>query len=129
MALQSAHRKLPVGLQEVRLSLERRLQDTIRFSTPEGMSRTAHSEHTALMTLHRIDTTEPHPLNDLPLIVLTRGLNSGPRWRTWQADLTRLSTKGTQIVVDDSDHEIHLFRPDVVIRAIQDVQGSAARPR
>jgi hypothetical protein len=62
------------------------------------------------MTLHRIDTTEAHRLNDLPLIVLTSGLNSGPRWRNWQADLTRLSTKGRQIVVDDSDHEIHLFR-------------------
>jgi hypothetical protein len=35
--------------------------------------------------------------------------------------LVLLSSKGKQIVVDDSDHEIPLFRPDVVIQAISDV--------
>jgi hypothetical protein len=81
-----------------------------------------HSEHTALATLHRIDTTEAHPLNDLPLIVLSRGVDAGPLQRASQTDLARLSTRSHQIVVDDSDHEIHLFRPDIVIQAIADVQ-------
>jgi hypothetical protein len=39
-----------------------------------------------------------------------------------QEDLARLSSNSRQIVVADSDHEIHLFRPDVVIQAIRDVQ-------
>jgi len=42
--------------------------------------------------------------------------------RLSQEDLARLSSNSRQIVVADSDHEIHLFRPDVVIQAIQDVQ-------
>jgi len=58
---------------------------------------------------------------DLPLVVLTQGLDESPdRLRSQQA-LVRLSSKGKQIVGDDSDHEIHLFRPDVVIQAIADV--------
>jgi hypothetical protein len=82
------------------------------------------SEHTALATLHHIDT-EPHPLNDIPLVVLTRGMNIGPRQKAWQTDLVRLSTNSKQVVVEDSDHEIHLFRPDVVIGSVAEVVAAS----
>ena len=36
-----------------------------------------------------------------------------------------MSTNSKLVVVDDSDHEIHLSRPDVVIRAINDVAQAA----
>lgn len=120
--LQPAHLRLPADLQPLRLLLESRLLESIRTATPDAIVATMRSEHGALATLHRIDTSEGHPLGDLPLIVLSRGLNTGPRLRAWQADLARLSARSRQIVVDDSDHEIHLFRPDVVIQAIRDVQ-------
>jgi pimeloyl-ACP methyl ester carboxylesterase len=51
-----------------------------------------------------------------------RGVDASPRQRASRTDLVRLSTRSGQIVVDDSDHEIHLFRPDVVIQTIEDVQ-------
>lgn len=102
--------------------LESRWLESMRTAKSDAIVATMRSEHTALATLHRIDTSEAHPLNDLPLIVLSRGMNAGPRQRAWQTDLVRLSTRSRQIVVEDSDHEIHLFRPDVVIQAIADVQ-------
>jgi hypothetical protein len=121
-ALQTAHQKLPPELQRLHLEFERRLLDSIRVATPDSMSATMHSEHTALAELRRIDTADEHSLKDLPLIVLSRGVNAGPGQRALQARLAQLSTNSRQIVVADSDHEIHLFRPDVVIQAIADVQ-------
>ena len=119
--LQAAHLKLPLELQSVRLQLQRRFFSALYSATPDAMRLTMRSEHTALRTLHQLSAREEHPLRDLPLIVLTRGLDENPaRLRSQQA-LVQLSSKGKQIVVDDSDHEIQLFRPDVVIQAIADV--------
>jgi hypothetical protein len=115
-------------MQRVHLWLERRLFESMRSATPDAIVATMRSEHVAVATLHRIDGAESHPLKDLPLVGLTRGVNSGPSQQRWQADLARLSTNSRQTVVADSDHEIHLFRPDVVIQAIQDVL-EAARTR
>jgi len=127
--LQPAHLKLPEDIQRVRLWLEGRLIASIRSATPDAIAATMRSEHTALATLRRISAEESHPLKDLPLVVLSRGLNNGPRQRNWQADLVRLSSNSRQIVVADSDHEIHLFRPDVVIQAIADVVTAARTHR
>jgi hypothetical protein len=126
--LQPAHQKLPDDLQPVRLWLERRFLASMRTTTPESIVATMRSEHAALAALHRLGTTEAHPLKDLPLIVLTRGLDESPGRLRMQADLVRLSTNRRQVVVADSDHEIHLFRPEVVIQAIADV-SAAARTR
>ena len=70
--------------------------------------------------LRQIDTAE-HPLGNMPLIVLSAGLNDGNLHRRLQNDFARMSTNSKLIVVEDSDHEIHLFRPDVVVRAVNDV--------
>jgi pimeloyl-ACP methyl ester carboxylesterase len=121
-ALQAAHLKLPADLQRTRLLLEARWLESIRTAKTDAIVATMRSEHTALASLRRLSATEAHPLNDLPLIVLTRGLDQNARRLKMQEDLVRLSSNGRQIVVADSDHEIHLFRPDVVIQAIADVQ-------
>jgi len=120
--LQAAHLKLPPELQAIRLQLEQRLLRSMYSATVDSMRATVRSEHTALRTLHQLSAEEEHPLKDLPLIVLTRGLDENPNRLRLQESLVRLSAVGKQVVVADSDHEIHLFRPDVVIQAIQDVQ-------
>ena len=122
LQLQSAHLHLPADLQQTRLLFQRRFFESMAAAKPDAIVATMRSEHTTLLTLHQIDTSEAHPLDTLPLIVLSRGLNTGPRQRASQDDLARLSTNSRHIVVDDSDHEIHLFRPDIVIQAIADVQ-------
>ena len=121
-ALQAAHLKLPADLQRTRLLLEARWLESIRTAKTDAIVATMRSEHAALASLRRLSAAEAHPLKDLPLIVLTRGLDQNARRLKMQEDLVRLSSNGRQIVVADSDHEIHLFRPDVVIQAIQDVQ-------
>jgi len=124
--LQAAHLKLPRELQAVRLELQRRLVASMYSASVDSMRKTMRSEHTALRQLHELSSREEHPLHNLPLIVLSRGLDDSPPHKRAQQALVRLSSTSTQIVVDDSEHEIHLFRPDVVIQAIQDVQHSPA---
>jgi pimeloyl-ACP methyl ester carboxylesterase len=75
-------------------------------------------------------------LGDRPLIVLTAGQYGNPIdpveareisafHEVWvhklQADLARLSTRGRQIVVDNSGHGIQIEAPDAVVNAVRDV--------
>ncbi|MFZ0859390.1 MAG: hypothetical protein WB781_19565 [Candidatus Sulfotelmatobacter sp.] len=76
---------------------------------------------------------------DKPLIVLTGGKNSDQILsnglskqdfddfhRIWvdelQARLAHLSTKGKQIIVLDSGHDIPNERPDTVVNAVRDIR-------
>ncbi len=114
-------RRLPPDLQRVRLWLQRRAAEAQRAPTFEAVAAFMEGQRATLATLHAIDSARPHPLDDLPLRVLTRGVNLNDRVKTLQANLARLSSKGTQTIVEGADHEIHLFQPDAVIRAITDV--------
>jgi pimeloyl-ACP methyl ester carboxylesterase len=74
-------------------------------------------------------------LGELPLIVLTAGKSSDGIYssetdgaaerRVWvdgiQAELAKLSSRGKQIIVTDSDHMIPTERPEAVVSAIRDV--------
>jgi pimeloyl-ACP methyl ester carboxylesterase len=78
---------------------------------------------------------------DLPLIVLTAGKSSDGIYgsetvrtaerRVWvediQAELAKLSSRGKQIIVTDSDHMIPTERPEAVVSAIRDVWDHASR--
>jgi hypothetical protein len=57
----------------------------------------------------------------LPLIVLARGKNTNDTKKRMQAELASLSRVGKLIMADDSDHEIHLYQPNLVIQAIKSV--------
>ena len=118
--LQAPHQRLPTELQNVRLWLETRFLSAIESATAPDIGAFHIEQHHALSTLHRIDTSGAHPLGDLPLVVLTRGAGNGRRMAL-QIDLARLSRNSRLTVVEDSGHEIHLFRPDVVIAAIRAV--------
>lgn len=81
-------------------------------------------------------------LGDRPLIVLTAGKDDDEpdslltakmrddQRHVWvdvlQAELARLSTRGRQIVVPDSDHMIPFERPDAVVAAIREVWSASA---
>jgi len=53
--------------------------------------------------------------------VLTAEHGPDPAFTALEAKLAQLSTNGTQRIVAGSGHEIHLFEPAVVVRAIQEV--------
>jgi len=78
----------------------------------------------------------PHPLGDIPLIVLTRSENHYPakfserliaEHEQQQADLATLSTNSKHVVVPNSGHHIQLDQPQAVADAIQEVVSRAKK--
>ena len=61
---------------------------------------------------------------NVPLIVLTaikhRGAvaNTEPLWWQWQRELTKLSSKGMQMIAWPSDHYIQNYQPELVVDAV-----------
>ncbi|HEY3112334.1 MAG TPA: alpha/beta hydrolase [Gemmatimonadaceae bacterium] len=114
--------KLPPDLYQLRIKLDQRLiaagpetvlADTIRIS--------AEGQRAALARLLQNRTSQAHPLGDLPLVVLTRSEDQTPGIIKNHIGLAQLSTNSRHSTVPNSGHEIHLFAPDAVIQAIQDV--------
>jgi hypothetical protein len=77
-----------------------------------------------------------HPLGDIPLIVLSRGLpeDEGPEGRANedehkrnQVALVTLSSVGKQVMAAHSGHEIMISEPDLVVSAIRDVAATTRR--
>ena len=77
-----------------------------------------------------------HPLGNMPLVVLTRGISDedGPDGKTLedehqkdQAALAALSTQGRQIIAARSGHHVQLDEPDLVIKSIAEVVQAASR--
>ncbi len=76
------------------------------------------------------DKPRTHPLSNTPVVVLTRDLYDYPgpnagvlvkEHKEQQSRMARLSTKGRQVIVPESGHEIQLYAPDPVVAAIRSV--------
>jgi pimeloyl-ACP methyl ester carboxylesterase len=55
---------------------------------------------------------------DLPLIVLSRGLDQKPDWQAMQTELLQLSSNSQQLIADKSDHNIEIDQPEAAVEAI-----------
>jgi pimeloyl-ACP methyl ester carboxylesterase len=118
-------------------------QDEIRYLQlqPKFLEATGgefHSFEDSALEVHRAGK-----LGDRPLVVLTAGKNPDPKLlpksisakdmeefhEIWVRDLqvqeARLSTRGKQVLVDDSTHMIPFERPDTVVTAVREVWDSA----
>jgi pimeloyl-ACP methyl ester carboxylesterase len=62
-------------------------------------------------------STPPQSLGDLPLLVLTAGTD--PTWVKMQDELASLSTNSTHVIVEDGDHYLQFFQPEIVIEAVE----------
>lgn len=82
---------------------------------------TAESWKQEFVALRRLRLATPHALGDLPLIVLRRGRRTTDVLNQREADLVGLSSRGKLVVATESDHEIQLYQPELVIQAIRDV--------
>lgn len=116
--------KLPGDLYRTRVALETRLI----VGTPGSVSHdtvlaSSEGQRAAFAKLHAASAISEHPLGARPLVVLTRGVDSSKGLQDTHADLARLSSKSRHTVVEGSGHEIHLFQPAAVIRAIREVTG------
>ncbi|MBL8153010.1 MAG: alpha/beta hydrolase [Anaerolineae bacterium] len=58
---------------------------------------------------------------DLPLIVLTGGLNQQTGWQAMQVELLQLSSNSRQIVVENSGHNIQIDQPEAAVATITDM--------
>jgi pimeloyl-ACP methyl ester carboxylesterase len=93
-------------------------------------------EYASLPTLSANQVRSAGDLGDLPLMVLTAGQGAGDKdldgfRQAWlgnlQPSLARLSRRGQQVVVQDSDHMIPYKDPEAIVRAIHSVWTGALR--
>jgi len=113
--LEDAYRRLPEDVQQLHLALLTRFVDSMKSATVPEMIAFQKAGYVTLMRLHELSSVKEHPLGDLPLIVLSRGMNNGALQRRLQAELARLSTNVIHVTVDSADHEIHLYAPDLTV--------------
>jgi pimeloyl-ACP methyl ester carboxylesterase len=85
---------------------------------------TSLGQYVAALPVSAVQAAAVSSLGDLPLIVLSRDHHAAP-YSEWQRDLAQLSSRGQQLVVNDSGHWIHLDRPELVTRAIREVSAAA----
>jgi pimeloyl-ACP methyl ester carboxylesterase len=114
--------RLPRDLYDLRVKLDTRLiasaPDVVSY---EMMVSYGEEERARLARLMELRSKQPHPLGDLPTVVLTRGLDVGDGLRETHAALAQLSTNWRHSVIAGAGHEIHLFEPGAVVQAIGDV--------
>ena len=114
--------RLPRALYETRIELDRRLIASVPETVPyEAIVNRAEGERTILAALRESRSKSSSPLGNLPLVVLTRGIGSSQELRDAHAGLARISTNSRHTVVTGAGHEVHLFEPNAVIEAVQDV--------
>lgn len=118
--------RLPPELYRTRIMLDERLIASFPDSVGPGIvASVREGERRLLARLDSLRTTTEHPLGDLPTVVLSRGSERNDEREAAHARVARLSTNAWHCVVESAGHEIHLFQPAVVIRAITEVVGAA----
>jgi pimeloyl-ACP methyl ester carboxylesterase len=122
--------KLPRDLYDLRIKFDERLIASIPdVITPQIIAESQEAERAMLAELHAATMANPNVLGDRPVIVLTRGVGTSPEQQSVHKSIARLSTNSRHTVVPESGHEIHLFQPNAVIGAINDVVESVRAKR
>jgi len=121
--------KLPPDLLKTRVTFETRLLKSMMATTPAQMATMMESMRGTFAALHAANANGARPLGTRPIVVLTAEHGPDPAFTALEAKLAQLSTNGTQRIVAGSGHEIHLFEPAVVVRAIQDVVDAVRHGR
>jgi pimeloyl-ACP methyl ester carboxylesterase len=65
---------------------------------------------------------------DLPLIVLSRGLDEDRDWQAMQTDLLHLSSHSQQMFADKSGHNAQLDQPEAAVAAIVQMVAQLRQP-
>ena len=117
--------RLPPPLYATRVALDRKLIASMPPTVSgQVVAESATGDYAMLSRLSAARKATPTLLGDLPVIVLSRGLNASTDQHAAHAEISRMSRNARHLVVADSYHEIHLSHPDVVVAAIRDVVAS-----
>ena len=120
-AVESPYNKLPDEAQRMRTWSFAQIKHWASNDNPYEAE-----ELSALLEIQKRE----HPLGDIPLLLLTRGMTEekGPQAKEVEEEhlnnqkaLLNLSSNSKQIIAHHSDHEIMIYEPDVVLAAIRDV--------
>ena len=118
--------RLPPDLYQLRIKIDQRLIASMPASVPAEVVREAsEGQRAALARLLESRGRQDNPMRNVPVIVLTRGQDMGRGLSETHAGLARLSTNARHEVISTAGHEIHLFEPSAVVRAIEDVAAAA----
>jgi pimeloyl-ACP methyl ester carboxylesterase len=112
--------RLPKNLQPARLWATRKY---FAERDPSLVTVTDESWRQEFIALRRERLHQGHALGDLPLMVLGRK-ESAKRQKELN-DLAALSRAGKLVIAKGSGHEIHLYRPELVVQAIREVVTAA----
>jgi len=115
---------------------QKTMQEISALALRPNFVPTVLQEYAALGTESATQVRSAGNLGDLPLMVFTAGQATDPGNReldgfrkAWleqlQPSLTKLSRRGHQVVVQDSDHMIPYKNPDAIVRGIQSVWAEA----
>jgi len=120
--IEEPYDRLPPNLQPLRLWASQKF-----FAEMDVINDliTADSWRSEFIALRRRRLASPHPLGDLPLIVLGRNQEDNPTRQKDLRALTALSSTGKLIIAENSGHAIHLYRPELVTRSINEVVRGA----
>ncbi|HYP15096.1 MAG TPA: hypothetical protein VEQ63_14300 [Bryobacteraceae bacterium] len=119
--------RLPKDLQSVRhWALKKLISEVGRLPNSLAVAESWRQEFTAL---RRQRLSGGHALGSLPLVVLERSEGADEAFHAKQVQLAGLSSAGRLIKAERSGHMIHLYRPDLVIEAIQNVVAACRKER
>jgi pimeloyl-ACP methyl ester carboxylesterase len=122
---QSPLDRLPPDLQKARHWAMGKLIEEVGL-LPQGIAA-AESWRQEFTALRRQRTGGKYPLGDLPLIVVERSEDINETWHSQQGELAALSRAGKLVRAKGSGHMIHLYQPDIVAQAIQEVVAAAKK--
>lgn len=115
--LEEPEDKLPKELQSARLWALRKFLADADISQALPSFESWREEFVAL----RPQSREDHPLGNLPLIVLAKGLDTDEQHKKAAAGLAALSTSGKLVIAERSKHEIHLYQAELVVRSVSEI--------
>jgi len=118
--------QLPRELYDTRVALDAKLIRT----TPDSLSyesvlENAEADRAILAQLREQRRKHKRRLGNMPLVILTRGADTDNDRIMAYDEMSQMSSNSRHTVVIGSGHEIHLFKPEAVIEAINDVITAA----
>jgi pimeloyl-ACP methyl ester carboxylesterase len=113
--------RLPPELYQTRIKLDERLIASAPDSVSAAVVAASQERERAMLARLLATRSARHPFGDRPTVVLTRGDEGNAGREAAHAALAQLSSRGRQEQIAGAGHEIHLFQPDAVVKAINEV--------
>jgi pimeloyl-ACP methyl ester carboxylesterase len=121
--------RLPPDLYRIRIALDERLIASTPDTVPASVVATSQERERAMLARLLATRSAKHPFGDRPTVVLSRGSDPNAEREAVHAALAQLSSRGRSAVIAGAGHEIHLFEPDAVVKAINEVADAVRRGR